>query len=212
MDFYFISSLLIVYGFAIPFHEVAHGYVALQLGDDTAYRMGRLSLNPLRHIDPIGTILLPLLCLVFHSSFLFAYAKPVPVDIRHLHAPKRDMILITLAGPVSNIVLATLSLLLLHTIGLFPATLQNSLGQFLMHSAIINVNLAVFNMLPIPPLDGGQIVMELLPQEASSCLQSLTPYGFIIIYLLSISTGLFVLLESIAHSILTLLEKLTGLP
>jgi Zn-dependent protease len=133
------------------------------LGDDTAWRLGRVTFNPLKHIDPVGTILLPGLLLFLHSPFLFGYAKPVPVNFRALRNPRRDMVLVAAAGPSINIVLALVAALTFHLVGYLPDTVAQWLAENLRNALIINVVLAVFNLLPLPPLDGGRIAVGLLP-------------------------------------------------
>ena len=147
---------------AITFHEAAHGLAAHLLGDDTAWRLGRVSFNPLKHIDPVGTILLPGILLLVHSPFLFGYAKPVPVNFRALRNPRRDMVLVAAAGPAMNIALAVVAALLFHLVGYLPPTLAPWVTENLKNGLIINVVLAVFNLFPIPPLDGGRIFRSIL--------------------------------------------------
>jgi Zn-dependent protease len=166
---------------AITFHEAAHGFAARMLGDDTAWRLGRVTFNPLKHIDPVGTILLPGLLLLLHSPFLFGYAKPVPVNYRALHNPRRDMVLVAAAGPSINIALALVAALTFHLVGYLPDTAARWLAENLRNALIINVILAVFNLLPLPPLDGGRIAVGLLPNALGSPLARLEPYGMIIL-------------------------------
>ncbi len=178
---YEISVWLLPILIAVTFHEAAHGFVAHLLGDDTAWRLGRVTFNPFKHVDPFGTVVLPLLLLLARSPFLFGYAKPVPVNFRALRHPRRDMILVAAAGPAMNLVLATLAGLsfrfLNHGAGLpvrfLAANLENAL--------VLNVVLAVFNLLPIPPLDGGRIILGVLPKAVGRPLARLEPYGLVLL-------------------------------
>ena len=182
--------------FAIVLHEVAHGWVADRLGDNTARFMGRLTLNPLKHIDPIGTVLIPIVLLVAGSPFLFGYAKPVPVNFGKLNYPKRDMIWVALAGPITNLVLALLSTLLLALTIHMPASLtwvSEPLSLMCQASIIINLVLFIFNLLPLPPLDGGRVAVGLLPGPLAYQLSRIEPFGFLIIVLLLV----FGLLQSV---------------
>lgn len=168
--------------FAITLHEAAHGYAAFHYGDDTAKVMGRVSMNPLRHIDPLGTIILPGLLLLSGSPVLFGYAKPVPVNFSRLRNPRRDSVIVAAAGPATNILLAYISALLFHVLVFFPLNVQPALQEMLSFSVLINVMLAIFNMIPIPPLDGGRVAVGLLPDVLARPLARLEPYGIFIIF------------------------------
>jgi len=173
--------------FAVVLHELAHGWVADKLGDDTARWMGRLTLNPIKHIDPIGTILIPVLLLVMQSPFLFGYAKPVPINWRKLRNPKRDMVLVALAGPLTNLALALLSTAVLMVSVMMPESMlwfTKPLALMCQASIIINLVLFIFNLLPLPPLDGGRVAVGLLPGPMAYQLSKLERYGFIIIVVL----------------------------
>jgi len=170
---------------AVTFHEAAHGFVAHRFGDDTALVAGRVTFNPLKHIDPFGTVLLPALLLVT-SGFLFGYAKPVPVDFRRLHHPRRDMVLVALAGPVTNVLLAIASSLLFYAVDFTPRSVEDWFARNLVNSLQINVVLCVFNMLPLPPLDGGRVAVGILPRFLAYPLARLEPYGMLILMLIFI--------------------------
>jgi Zn-dependent protease len=167
--------------FAITFHEAAHGFAAHRLGDDTAWQLGRVSFNPLKHIDPFGTILLPAMLLLSHSPFLFGYAKPVPVNFRNLRNPRLDMVWVALAGPATNIVLALAAALAFHGLPFAPADSAQWIADNLKNALVINVVLAIFNMMPIPPLDGGRVAVGLLPRFLAYPLSRLEPFGMLIL-------------------------------
>lgn len=164
---------------AITLHEAAHGYAAKYFGDYTAYSLGRVTLNPLKHIDPIGTFLIPLLLKLSGSPFLFGYAKPVPVNFYALKNPKRDMIWVALAGPASNFLQAIVWTILFSIINL---TVDSPFLVAMARAGIYwNVVLAVFNLFPLPPLDGGRILVGLLPYKQANMLARVEPYGFFIV-------------------------------
>lgn len=172
--------------FAITFHEAAHGYVAYKLGDDTAWRMGRVTFNPIKHIDLIGTIILPLVLLIgSNGRFVFGYAKPVPVRFDRLNHPRRDMVWVALAGPGTNLALALVSAALLGGVVHLPLYLRGWTEDNLVNSVVFNVILGVFNMIPLPPLDGGRVAVGLLPDALAIPLARTERYGiFILITLL----------------------------
>ncbi len=183
MNLYEVSTWVAPVVLAVTLHEAAHGFVAYHLGDDTAWRAGRVSFNPFRHIDPIGTILLPAVLLLSGSRFLFGYAKPVPVNFGRLNRPRRDMVWVALAGPGTNILLALVSSLFADRLGLVPATAAVWLDYNLVNSIVINVVLCVFNMLPLPPLDGGRVAVGLLPDALAFPLARLERDGMLILLL-----------------------------
>jgi Zn-dependent protease len=167
--------------FAITLHEAAHGYAARRFGDDTAWMMGRITLNPMKHIDPVGTILMPLL-LYFATAgaFLFGYAKPVPVRFDRLHHPKRDMVWVALAGPGANLIQALLWGALLYLLT-FAGVQERFFIDMCRAGVLTNVVMFVFNLFPLPPLDGGRILVGLLPWRAASALSRVEPWGFFIV-------------------------------
>jgi Zn-dependent protease len=181
MNFIEASTWVIPVIIAVTFHEAAHGFVARMCGDDTAWRLGRVSFNPLKHVDPFGTVLLPGMLLLLRSPFLFGYAKPVPVNFKALRNPRRDMIWVAVAGPGMNIALATAAALAFHLVLYLPATSTQWVAQNLQNAVVINVWLAVFNMLPLPPLDGGRVAVGLLPDVLARPLAALEPFGMLIL-------------------------------
>ncbi len=199
---------------AIIFHEVAHGWVANLRGDPTAARMGRLTLNPISHIDLFGTIILPGLLIVSRAPFVFGYAKPVPVNFSNLRRPKSDMIWVALAGPVTNILLALGSLYVLKFVsGVgspsgFSAIATTPVALMARSSVNINVMLAAFNLFPVPPLDGGRVLVGLLPQPYSSLVARVEPFGFLIIILLLMTHTLDNLIEPIVRVVVGILGLL----
>ncbi|MGE3152814.1 MAG: site-2 protease family protein [Nitrospiraceae bacterium] len=218
---YKISYMGLPLLFAMVLHEFAHGWVASRLGDPTARLQGRLTLNPLAHIDPFGTVLVPLLCLLMPGGFFIGWAKPIPIDPRNLSHPRRDMAWVAAAGPGMNLALAILSaaafstfLMLDPTLGEFLSRSSSPRRQDLaglvllplavmaLYSVLINVLLMLFNLIPIPPLDGGRILTSLLPQRPALALAQLEPYGMILIFAL-------VLLDPQIHLIGTITGPLT---
>jgi Zn-dependent protease len=190
-----IISIFVIL-FAITVHEASHGWAALKMGDPTAYQMGRITLNPIRHIDPIGTILLPAMLIIMGQP-PFGWAKPVPVNPMNLKNPRKDNLIISIAGPASNIAVAVVAFIILKIIlNLNPslfygggfATLLPAIIDILYLTVLLNVILAFFNLIPIPPLDGSGVVMGLISEEAAQKYEQIRPYGFFILILL-IMTG-----------------------
>ena len=172
---YTASTWVIPLVIAITFHEASHGYVARLCGDDTAWRLGRVSFNPFKHIDPFGTILLPAVLLLIRSPFLFGYAKPVPVNFQALRNPRLDSILVAAAGPAMNFALATLAALAVHLLAYLPDAARPWVAENLENTLIINVLLAIFNLLPLLPLDGGRIAVGVLPDALATPLLGWNP-------------------------------------
>ncbi|MEQ8397125.1 site-2 protease family protein [Thalassobaculum sp.] len=168
---------------AITLHEAAHGWAASRLGDPTARLLGRVTLNPLAHIDPFGTLILPAMLLIMKAPFLFGYAKPVPVNFSRLNNPRRDMALVALAGPASNILLAIVAALLFHTVDLMPSVVDEWFVENLRNLFLLNLVLAVFNMLPIPPLDGGRVLVAVLPDALAWRVARLERAGLVVVIL-----------------------------
>ena len=178
---YLVSTWLFPVLMAVTMHEAAHGYVAWRLGDPTAKMLGRVTVNPLKHIDPVGTLLLPGLLLLIRAPFLFGFAKPVPIDFTKLNRPRRDMIWVALAGPATNFVLALASAFLIHLAFLLPSFAESWALQNLVNSIIINLVLGVFNLIPLPPLDGGRVAIGMLPPPWSGRLARMERHGLLIL-------------------------------
>lgn len=198
--------------FAITVHETAHGWMALRLGDPTAMMLGRLSLNPIKHIDPLGTVLVPGLLLMF-GGFLFGWAKPVPITWENLRHPKRDMALVAAAGPLSNLLMALLWALVIR-LGLTLGA-ESGAGLYLVYTGVagifINVILMVLNLLPLPPLDGGRVAVGLLPGPLSWRFSRIEPYGFPILLVLLFTGLLGKILWPVMSVALVLLAGVSGL-
>jgi len=178
------STLVLPVVIAVTFHEAAHGFVAYRLGDDTARQAGRVTFNPLKHIDLFGTMILPALLLLSSSGrFMFGYAKPVPVNFRRLNHPRQDMVWVAVAGPATNVLLAIASSLLFYGVDLMPPSPARWLAANLVNSIQFNALICVFNMLPLPPLDGGRVAVGLLPDALALPLARLERYGMLILLL-----------------------------
>ena len=182
-----ISAYALPVIFAITVHEAAHGYVARYFGDMTAHYLNRITLNPIKHIDLMGTVILPALLFFMSSPFLFGWAKPVPVNFSNLRNPKKNMLWVALAGPASNFAMAILWTILLVRINLFPEQAELFLRVMALAGIQINIVLMVLNLLALPPLDGGRVAISLLPQPLSNQLAGLERYGFFILIFLLVS-------------------------
>lgn len=196
---------------AITVHEVAHGWVASRLGDRTALMLGRLTLNPLKHVDPVGTILIPGMLLLLKAGFIFGYAKPVPVDWRNLRHPKRDMAIVAAAGPLTNLLMATGWALLVRA-----GYLLGDTGVALIFMGVagvfINTILMVLNLLPLPPLDGGRVLTGLLPGRWAWYFSRIEPYGFFILIGLLVTGVLGIILWPAIELVWSLLLPVSGMP
>jgi Zn-dependent protease len=199
--------------FAITLHEVAHGWVARKLGDPTAEMLGRLTLNPLKHIDPIGTVLIPLLLLVL-GGFIFGWAKPVPVTAQNLRNPRRDMAIVAAAGPLSNLLMAIFWVLILKLALVYGASMPQiatPLSYMGIAGVTINLVLMVLNLVPLPPLDGGRVVNGLLPPRLSWQYSRIEPYGFFIILALLATGALSYIISPPFMLLRSLLFRMVGL-
>lgn len=201
--------------FAITLHEAAHGYVARYFGDMTAYEAGRISLNPLRHIDPMGTVVVPLVTLLLTVSFggiLFGWAKPVPVNFGRLRRPKQDMLWVAAAGPGINLAMALFWALMIKIGPTLPGNFATPLMLMGQAGVQINVVLMVLNLLPLPPLDGGRIAVSLLPAHAALRFSRIEPYGIVILLVLLVTGVLNVVLFPFIHLVSRLIAALFGVP
>lgn len=205
-----IIQILSIWGIpvllAITLHEAAHGYAALKCGDQTAYMLGRVTLNPIKHIDPLGTILIPLILLIMSSPFIFGYARPVPVAFRKLRNLRRDTVIVAAAGPLMNLILAFFSVAIMHVAVYLPFGYAVGLIEMCQASIVINVILFVFNLVPLLPLDGGRILAALLPGPLSYQFGKTERYGFIIILLLAFSGVLWEIIGPVMNIILNFLQ------
>ena len=206
-----INALPVV--FAITLHEAAHGYVARHFGDQTAWKAGRISVNPLRHIDPVGTVLVPaLILLASHASLMFGWAKPVPVNFGNLRRPKQDMLWVAAAGPAANLVMALGWAFLLKLVFVMPEHAYSmAMAEMGRAGLVVNTGLMLLNLLPIPPLDGGRIVVSLLPHRAAWKFAQLERFGLLILLLLLFAGVLDIVLFPLMGLFLLLVKTLFGI-
>jgi Zn-dependent protease len=205
-----ISIWVVPVVLAITVHEVSHGWIARKLGDNTAFMLGRLTLNPLRHIDPVGTILIPGMLLLLQAGFIFGYAKPVPINWRNLHNPKRDMALVAAAGPGANLLMA-IAWALLVRVGVQLGETGVALVYMGVAGVTINIILMVLNLLPLPPLDGGRVMTGLLPGPMAYRFSRIEPYGFFILIGLLVTGILGWLLWPVIGVVMSMLVPVSGL-
>ena len=199
-----VSAIPVI--FAITVHEAAHGYVARYFGDMTAHMAGRISLNPIRHIDPIGTILIPTLTMLA-GGILFGWAKPVPVDFSRLRNPKKDMLWVAAAGPASNLIMAIIWALVIKLSVLAPADFALPMALMGAVGIMINTVLMVLNLLPLPPLDGGRIAVSLLPNHLAARYARVEPYGFIILMVLLFSHVLSAIMNPFIYAVIDVISR-----
>lgn len=195
---------------AITVHEVSHGWIARKLGDNTAFMLGRLTLNPLKHVDPMGTIVIPGLLLLMQAGFIFGYAKPVPINWKNLRQPKRDMALVAVAGPVSNLLMA-IGWALLIRVGLLLGETGMALVLMGVAGITINIILMVLNLLPLPPLDGGRVMTGLLPGPWAYKFSRIEPYGFFILIALLVTGVLGMVLWPAISMVMSMVVPVSGL-
>jgi len=195
---------------AITVHEVSHGWIARKLGDNTAFMLGRLTLNPLKHVDPMGTIVIPGLLLLMQAGFIFGYAKPVPINWKNLRQPKRDMALVAVAGPVSNLFMA-IGWALLIRLGLLLGETGMALVLMGVAGITINIILMVLNLLPLPPLDGGRVMTGLLPGPWAYKFSRIEPYGFFILIALLVTGVLGMVLWPVISVVMSMVVPVSGL-
>jgi len=205
-----ISIWVVPVVLAITVHEVSHGWIARKLGDNTAFMLGRLTLNPLKHIDPVGTILIPGLLLLLKAGFIFGYAKPVPINWRNLHNPKRDMALVAAAGPGANLLMA-IGWALLTRLALVLGDSGEALLYMSVAGIFINTVLMVLNLLPLPPLDGGRVMTGLLPGPMAYQFSRIEPYGFFILIGLLVTGILGLVLWPVISVVMSMLVPVSGL-
>lgn len=205
-----IAVAIIPMVYAVVLHEIAHGWTAWRLGDDTAWRMGRLSLNPVKHIDPVGTILVPIILLLV-AGFAFGWAKPVPVNFSRLHHPRRDMVWVAVAGPAANLLMAIFWGIVLKLTTLLPDSAGGIAYAFFymaLFGIMVNIILMVFNLIPLPPADGGRIATGLLPPKAGQILAKVEPYGLLILVIL-LATGMIGrIMHPVIQSVLELIQAI----
>jgi Zn-dependent protease len=205
-----ISIWVVPVVLAITVHEVSHGWIARKLGDNTAFMLGRLTLNPLKHIDPVGTILIPGLLLLLKAGFIFGYAKPVPINWRNLHNPRRDMALVAAAGPGANLLMA-MGWALLTRLALMLGDSGEALLYMSVAGIFINTVLMVLNLLPLPPLDGGRVMTGLLPGPMAYQFSRIEPYGFFILIGLLVTGILGLVLWPVISVVMSMLVPVSGL-